>query len=39
VCFTTDDATLAALNGVLAAVEFEVDPATMSAAGTAYEWK
>jgi len=38
-CFATDDPKLAAFNGILAAVEFEIDPATMTSKGTAYEWK
>lgn len=38
-CFATDDPKLAAFNGLLAAAEFEVDPATMTIKGTAYEWK
>jgi hypothetical protein len=38
-CFATDDPKLAAFNGLLAAAEFEIDPATMTIKGTAYEWK
>jgi len=38
-CFATEDTKLTAFNGLLAAVEFEIDPATMTTAGTAYEWK
>jgi hypothetical protein len=38
-CYATDDPKLAALNGLLAAAEFEIDPATMTIKGTAYEWK
>ena len=38
-CFATDDPKLAAFNGLLAAVEFEVDPAAMTIAGIACEWK
>lgn len=38
-CFATDDPKLAAFNGLLAAVEFEIDPATMTSKGIAYEWK
>ena len=38
-CYSTDDPKLAALNGLLGAAEFELDPATMTINGTAYEWK
>ena len=38
-CYATDDPKLAALNSLLAAAEFEIDPATMTIKGTAYEWK
>ena len=39
ICYSTTDPKLAAFNGLLAAVEFEIDPAKMTIAGTAYEWK
>jgi hypothetical protein len=39
VCYTTDDATLAEFNGLIAAVESEADPATMLLKGITYEWK
>lgn len=38
-CFATDDPKLAAFNGILAAAEFEIDPATMTIKGVACEWK
>ena len=38
-CFATTDPQLAAFNGLLSAAEFEIDPATMTIKGTAYEWK
>jgi hypothetical protein len=38
-CLATDDPKLAALNGLLAAAEFEIDPAAMTITGTIYEWK
>ena len=38
-CFATDDPKLAAFNNTLAAVEFEIDPATMTIKGVACEWK
>jgi len=38
-CYATDDPKLAALNSLLAAAEFEIDPAMMTIKGTAYEWK
>jgi hypothetical protein len=38
-CYATDDPKLAAFNNLLGAAEFEIDPATMTIKGTAYEWK
>lgn len=38
-CYATDDPKLAAFNSLLGAAEFEIDPATMTIKGTAYEWK
>ena len=38
-CYTTDDPKFAAFNGLLGAVEFEMDPTAMTIKGTAYEWK
>jgi len=39
VCYSTDDPKLAEFNGMIAAVEFETDPATMLLKGIIYEWK
>jgi hypothetical protein len=39
VCYATDDPKMAALNNVIAAVEFEADPATMTLKGATCEWK
>ena len=36
--YHTDDPKLADFNRVIAAVEFETDPATMTLKGTSYEW-
>jgi hypothetical protein len=38
-CASTDDPKLAALNTMLTAVEFEIDPATMTVKGAVCEWK
>lgn len=38
-CYSTADPNLAALNSLLAAAEFEIDPATMSVKGAICEWK
>jgi hypothetical protein len=39
VCYSTDDPKLANFNNVIAAVEFETDPATQLAKGAACVWK
>lgn len=38
-CSITDDPKLAAFNNILAAVEFEIDPATLTIKGATCEWK
>jgi hypothetical protein len=38
-CYATEDPTMAALNTIIAAVEFEADPATMMVKGAICEWK
>jgi hypothetical protein len=38
-CYSTDDPKLAAVNNLIAAVEFEADPATMTLKGASCEWK
>src|SRR5262245_33222071 len=38
-CYTTDDPTLAFFNSIIAATEFEVDPATMTMQGMVCEWQ
>lgn len=38
-CSTSDDPTLAALNNVITAIEFETDPATMTVKGAVCEWQ
>jgi hypothetical protein len=38
-CYATDDPNLAAINGMIAAVEAEVDPAMMTIKGAGCEWK
>lgn len=38
-CHTTDDPSLGAGNNVIAAAEFEADPATMTVKGAVCEWK
>jgi hypothetical protein len=38
-CYATDDPNLTALNSLLGAAEFEIDPATMSIKGAVCEWK
>jgi hypothetical protein len=37
-CYATDDPHLASINGMLAAVEAEVDPAAMTIKGAGCEW-
>src|SRR5215510_3847289 len=39
VCFATDDPKLVAFNSLLAAVEFEIDPTTLTVKGAYCEWK
>ena len=39
VCYATDDPKLAAFNGMIAAVESELDPVTMTMKGATCEWK
>jgi hypothetical protein len=39
VCYHTDDPKLASFNHVIAAVEAETDPATMTLKGASCEWK
>ena len=39
VCYATDDPKLAAFNGMIAAVESELDPVTMTIRGATCEWK
>src|SRR5712691_7278272 len=38
-CYATDDPKMAAINNLIAAVEFEADPGTMTIKGTICEWK
>jgi len=38
-CATSDDPTLAALNNVITAAEFEADPVTQTIKGAVCEWK
>jgi hypothetical protein len=38
-CYTSDDTKLSAFNNLIAAVEFEADPATMTIKGASCEWK
>jgi hypothetical protein len=38
-CYATDDAKMAALTNIIAGVEFEADPATMTIKGAICEWK
>jgi hypothetical protein len=38
-CYATDDPSLAAFNNMIAAVESESDPATMTIKGATCEWK
>jgi hypothetical protein len=39
VCYSTTDPQLAAFNGMIAAVESEADPATLTMKGATCEWK